>query len=477
MTDETGIGALRRHLGSLVLLVLRLLPIDIRIVLLVHGHRVGPKAADVARSSGRAVRSISMSLDDLDRLELASLAREYMLTGQINDRTGLAAVRLDEHGLDFAQTAIEEWMGASPIYTRRLQQTFGFEGDGVPTIFKGLQLDCGFAHQFMDVRYDVTDRDHGRFRLPSCGALLDVEPMGEDLVFQMCHTIEDPTFDATAVATNRHARIRPVHRPPRAQPADPGRDACEWTVVIDPSLEPIADSPLTSRVAASHLAALPIRRPVAEEGDDGMVLYDGPVMTEPHLERFSRDALVVLCREVAIQVHLLVRALALSLRGSAGPQVADAVLESQMIGTCWIVSERLTRLLGHDVGRAGLDAIAAVLELHPAFQPADYAPIAMDVDGDAIRLRLLDGPASAEERGASWSSLLRSGRDAGLQALVQGVNRQACLVAEEHAGGDPSWVISIDPEAAPAMDPNWVAVGRLSGSSDYVFEQRVSIRP
>jgi hypothetical protein len=31
---------------------------------------------------------------------------------------------------------------------------------------------------------------------------MDVEPMGEDYVRLMCHDIEDPTFDATAVATN-----------------------------------------------------------------------------------------------------------------------------------------------------------------------------------------------------------------------------------------------------------------------------------
>ena len=34
----------------------------------------------------------------------------------------------------------------------------------------------------------------------------------------MCHDIEDPTFDATAVATNRKAQIRPIHRPPRYPP-------------------------------------------------------------------------------------------------------------------------------------------------------------------------------------------------------------------------------------------------------------------
>ena len=48
--------------------------------------------------------------------------------------------------------------------------------------------------------------DHGEFWLAHCGALMDVEPMGSEFVHGMCHTIEDPTFDATAVATN--ARVR-----------------------------------------------------------------------------------------------------------------------------------------------------------------------------------------------------------------------------------------------------------------------------
>ena len=105
--------------------------------------------------------------------------------------------------------------GASPIYTERMQKALKYEGVDVITIFKGLQLDIGAPPQFMDFRYAVHDRWHGEFHLDHCGALLDVEPMGEDYVRGMCHDIEDPTFDATAVATNPKAQVRPIHRPPR----------------------------------------------------------------------------------------------------------------------------------------------------------------------------------------------------------------------------------------------------------------------
>ncbi len=91
----------------------------------------------------------------------------------------------------------------------------------MPTIFKGLQLDIGAPPQFMDFRYTLHDRWHGEFQLDHCGALLDVEPMGEKYIFGMCHTIEDPTFDATAVATNPRAQMRPD--PPAAP--DAGRSA------------------------------------------------------------------------------------------------------------------------------------------------------------------------------------------------------------------------------------------------------------
>ena len=82
---------------------------------------------------------------------------------------------------EMAQIAIEEWAGASPIYTRRMQRALRYEGTDVVTIFKGLQLDIGAPPQFMDFRYDVQDPWHGTFHLDHCGALMDVEPMGEDV--------------------------------------------------------------------------------------------------------------------------------------------------------------------------------------------------------------------------------------------------------------------------------------------------------
>ena len=174
---------------------------------------------------------------------------ELLLIGQLIDRSGMGWCIKPFGHPGMLEIAIEEWMGASPIYTKRMQKALKFEGVDVITIFKGLQLDIGAPPQFMDFRYDVHDRWHGEFHLDHCGALLDVEPMGEDYVRGMCHDIEDPTFDATAVATNRRAQIRPIHRPPRA-PAD-RHPHCAWTVIIDDSYPEVDDHPVLD-VCAEH---------------------------------------------------------------------------------------------------------------------------------------------------------------------------------------------------------------------------------
>src|SRR6476619_6100069 len=178
-------------------------------------------------------KSMTISFASLSRVQLAALVPELLLIGQLIDRSGMVCCIKPFGRAEMLQIAIEEWAGASPVYTRRMQRALKYEGDDVPTIFKGLQLDIGAPPQFMDFRYVVHDRWHGEFHLDHCGALLDVEPMGDDYVRGMCHDIEDPTFDATAVATNPKARMRPIHRPPRT-PSD-RHPHCAWTVSIDQS--------------------------------------------------------------------------------------------------------------------------------------------------------------------------------------------------------------------------------------------------
>jgi len=170
-------------------------------------------------------------LASFTRQTLADLGREYLLSGHLQDRAGLPLVmlRFDEEAM--TAVSIEEWMAASPIYSERIQRALGFRGRDVGTVFKNLQFDIGAPHQFMDFQFRLDRPDYGEFWLAHCGALMDVEPFGEERVRTMCHDIEDPTFDATAAATHPCMKVRPIHRPPRV----PGHRMphCRWKVFID----------------------------------------------------------------------------------------------------------------------------------------------------------------------------------------------------------------------------------------------------
>src|SRR3954466_6289116 len=212
----------------------------------------------------------------LTRSELAVLVPELLLIGQLIDRSGMAW-RIGAYGREgMLQVAIEEWMAASPIYTRRMQRALGYEGDDVVTIFKGLQLDIGAPPQFMDFRYTVHDPWHGEFHLDHCGALMDVEPMGPDYVRSMCHDIEDPTFDATAVATNPRAQVRPIHRPPRSSPDQ--HPHCAWTVIIDESNPEVAPIPPPAVIEGSRAAQVELD--VIDPADEGAADYSGLLVSD-----------------------------------------------------------------------------------------------------------------------------------------------------------------------------------------------------
>ncbi|MFQ5515442.1 MAG: hypothetical protein ACE5FG_13545, partial [Myxococcota bacterium] len=164
------------------------------------------------------------------------------------------------------EIAIEEWMGASPVYTERIRKAMRIEGDNVASIFKSMQLDPGFPHQYMDVRYEVIDEKHGYLWLERCGALEDVEPLGEKAVVSMCHHMEDPTFDATVQAINPRARCRPVFRPPRTAGAT--GPVCRWEVVIDDDAEPASEASITRLVRGTTAARFEFQPPRRRERGD-----------------------------------------------------------------------------------------------------------------------------------------------------------------------------------------------------------------
>ena len=332
----------------------------------------------------------------LSREQLAVLVPELLLIGQLVDRSGMGWCIKPFGHPEMLQIAIEEWAGCSPVYTKRMQKALKFEGDDVITIFKGLQLDIGAPPQFMDFRYTVHDRCHGEFHLDHCGALLDLEPMGEDYVRGMCHDIEDPTFDATAVATNPHAQVRPIHRPPRV-PADQ-HPHCRWTVIIDESYPPVSSIPAVdvlrrTRAARTELEAIDV-------DDEGQSDYSGELLSDFDFAAFSHSALVRIADEVCLQMHLLNLSFVMAVGKRAGTdtELAAKICTKQLIGIAGIAAERIHRALGLP---GGIEGAIRTLELHPMFNPAAY--VTAEFGPDTVEVRR--SPAHEDE---AWVALAGS---------------------------------------------------------------------
>jgi hypothetical protein len=396
----------------------------------------------------------------LSRDELAILVPELLLIGQMIDRSGMAWCISAWGRPEMLQIAIEEWAGASPIYTRRMQTALKYEGVDIFTIFKGLQLDIGAPPQFMDFRYTVHDRWHGEFQLDHCGALLDVEPMGPDYVKGMCHDIEDPTFDATAVATNPRAQVRPIHRPPRV-PA--GRTPhCAWTVIIDESYPPVSGIPALDIVAQTRAATLELD-PI-DPAQEGMADYSGALLSDVDFGAFSHSALVRIADEVCLQMHLLNLSFGIAVRARAGADAEQArsICTKQLIGLAGVAADRIRRALSLSEDAAGA---LRVLELHPLLNPVNY------VDADLTEGKLHVRPSPAHEDG-SWISLCTPDAYVPLQAIVAAVNPKLDVQVE---GTDTTWTASVIERSTPAKELPEVAVAKFSGGATFQFEPRRSL--
>ena len=403
------------------------------------------------------------ALQALTREELAALGREYLLAGHLIDRAGMPFL-LAEYGRDaMRDVAIEEWMSASPVYPRRMRRALGWEGDDVGTIFKGMQFDIGAPHQFMDFRFRVHDATHGEFSLAWCGALMDVEPIGEEFVVTMCHHIEDPTFDATASATNPRARMRPVHRPPRIPQ---GRvPHCNWTVEIDPNAEPLKEPEGAKWLATSRAANVALRTE-PEPRPAGDLDYAGPMDPDLQLERFSHATLVRICDEVCLQGHLLARSFLRAVEKRFGTDAALRIGARQLTGVAGVIAKRLGRLLGTT---GGIDDVMRVLELHPALRPRAYVNAV--VEGTGVEI----GPCDSLDEGdeLTWTALLLRGETAAIRSIAQAIDPQAtCEPVKPHKQARAAWSVGIDENAPGADDADEVRVTSFSKGAEFVFKPK-----
>ena len=396
----------------------------------------------------------------LSREELALLVPELLLIGQLIDRSGMAWCISSFGREEMLQIAIEEWAGASPLYTKRMQKALNYEGVDVVTIFKGLQLDIGAPPQFMDFRYTVHDRWHGEFHLDHCGALLDVEPMGEDYVRGMCHDIEDPTFDATALATNRRCQVRPIHRPPRT-PSD-RHPHCAWTVIIDDSHPEVDFIPQLDIVAATNAHNV-VLEPIDPE-EEGRADYSGPLVSDVDFAAFSHSALVRIADEVCLQMHLLVLSFNLAIRARANGDAAleESIRYKALTGIAGVAADRIRNALGIPADAKGA---LRVLELHPLLNPAAY--VFADIDPEYVRVRR----SPAHDDGA-WISLVSPAADRPVQAMVQAVDPH---LRAELSGTEFDWTVRVVTTDTAAEEFSEVSVCKVSGGASWVFEDRKSL--
>ncbi|HVU71350.1 MAG TPA: hypothetical protein VHE83_00160 [Mycobacteriales bacterium] len=415
-----------------------------------------------------------LHLGRLSRDLLARLGREWLLHGHLMDRIGVPMVL--QHGTkeDAEQIAIEEWMSASPVYSRRMQRAMGFTGTTVDTILKNLQLDIGAPHQFLDFRLRLIDDDHAEFHLPYCGALMDVEPMGEEWVRGMCHRIEDPTFDATATASNPHAQMRPIHRPPRV-PADRAPH-CQWRIDIVPEAPAAQAHPNEELVAASLAARLPTEVADAEVEDGGWADYSGAFDSDFELEDLTHGAQQVVLKEVALQSHLLLRGFLTSMGQRLGEEHAAAAAPRILVGLAGLTAQRLRDALG--ITETNARGIAKVLQLHPAFYPRDYIGIDVRLVDDAtVRVAFPDAPIWAESVPKTWAAALSDDGARVLATVARAIDPTAdCEATEPDTGERLAFTIRTAVLAEPAAEPIELALAKISKGASFALLRRREVR-
>lgn len=414
-----------------------------------------------------------LRLNDFSRQALADLGREYLLNGHLQDRVGLPEV-MGQFGDDaMTQIAIEEWMSASPLYSKRTQRALNFAGSDVSTIFKNIQLDIGAAHQFMDFRFRLDNPSYGEFWLQRCGALMDVEPWGEQRVRAMCHDIEDPTFDATAAAAHPCAKVRPIHRPPR-EPAD-RVPHCRWKVFIDGEAVPYEQHANLALVAQSKIADIAIDLPAADAEPGGWSDYGGDFDPEFQLEDLSHRALLIANQEFAVQSHLLARAFLLCAGKRFGDECVARLARKQWTGIAGLTAERLQRAMKIDGD--GIESVAKIFQIHPAFHPRTYVDFRVEVTGaTTARIEIAPCPALAEGDPYSWFAHLADQPPPALDAIARVANPRARCLPAAVGGAGLAWTVQIDASAVPQPEPPEVQLAKISTGAAIVFQRRRPLR-
>jgi hypothetical protein len=239
-------------------------------------------------------------------------------------------------------------------------------------------------------------------------------------------------------------------------------------VTIPPDAPPVAEHPLTDVVRRSRLARLALS-PVPEQAD-GRCDYAGAFDPDLELEDLAHGTLVRVADEFCLQGHLLVRAFMLTIAERWGEAAAQEIAAHQWVGIAGVAAERVRAAMR--VEDAGLDAVAKLFQLHPAFHPRAYVDLHVARDADVVRCWIGDCPAFDEGDAWSWLALPAGARHRALDAIAR--------VADPHARTQPctvpgarvAWTVTVDPAAEPLPEPPEVMVTRLSRGSSFRFVSR-----
>jgi hypothetical protein len=168
-----------------------------------------------------------------------------------------------------------------------------------------------------------------------------------------------------------------------------------------------------------------------------------------------------------LQGHLLTLSFTDAVERRTEPAAAASISAQRFIGIAGVAAGRLKRALG--LGQ-GLDDIARVLDLHPAFHPRSYIDVRIARD-DGISISLHDCPAIGDRPGRSWADELADGNTGALDALVQAVDPSVeCAPVGPEGGALRTW--HVVPAAQPAREKREVAVTKVSTGAAFAFEKR-----
>lgn len=386
-----------------------------------------------------------LELENFTHHLLAGYGREIMLSNHIHDRAALLQVTL-KYGTE-AQTAVacDEWMGSSPIYNARNRALLNMQSEDVATVFKCLQVDIGAPHNFLEFHYEVISPEEGFFWTTSCGPYNHVRRMTNAdpaMETQICHHMEDPTFDATVMAVNPRMRCRPVYRPPYGDVPEGG--PCRWRVAVEYDIGVVEDNPVLGIVRKSLAADFDF--PAITADTTGMKDYSGVFKRDFVLEDLAHNVLARQCNEFALDVHLLNRACYTSIAERWGEDVLAALALEQWRSMAPITVHRLKRMF--NVTGDTMSSVLKILQLNP-FLPREYLKLGFElVDETCGRIWIEDCAALQELDARGIVSLMTHHPETpGFDAMAKAVNplvQVSQLDASSIPGALLAWEIRID---------------------------------